>query len=176
MKTRSILSLFLIFITLFSCKNKESKERLITKEQNPILGSWEMLSVNWIGRDTTYTVAKAQPGIFYFTSKSYGIMWTPTQKPRKAFVNLSKPTDEEIISGFRSVIFNGGSYTYTDSTVTTVAKIAKVPGFEGGTQFYKFSIVNDTLTISMFDETYPDGTKPSWVGDWITEFVMKKID
>jgi len=177
MKTTSILNL-LLFVTLFtiSCKNNEVEKKTSLKYENPILGSWEMLSINWIGKDTTYTIDKAQPGIFYFTPKRYGIMWTPTQKPRKAFTNLSRPTNEEIISGFRSVIFNGGSYTFTDSTLTTVAKIAKVPGFEGGIQFYRYSIVNDTLRLLMFDETYPNGDKPKWVSAWVTEFIMKKAE
>lgn len=144
------------------------------ESQSPLLGAWEMQDFYWIGKDTTYANKGAQVGIFYFTPYRYGIMWTPNTEPRTSFVNLSKPTDEECIAGFKSVVFNGGTYTMTDSTITTTATIAKVPGFEGGKQFYRYSIDKDQLTITMVDETYPNGEKPTWSGKWKTQFVMKK--
>ena len=93
---------------------------------------------------------------FLFTSNSYSIQQTPTKEARIAFVNLSLPTEKEKIAGFASVVFNAGSYEYTDETVTTTAYIAKVHGFEGGKQFYNYSIDGDVLTITMYDKTYPE--------------------
>jgi hypothetical protein len=139
------------------------------------MGAWNMQSVYWVRNDNTYSIEKVQPGIFIFTENNYSIQWTPTNDPRVAFKNLSNPTNEEILAGFRSVVFNAGRYSYTDSTVTTLAEIAKVPGFEGGKQFYNYHIVGDTLTITMFDETYPDGTKPDWSGSLSVRFVLKKV-
>ena len=101
-------------------------------------------------------------------------MWTPLDKPRTPFKNLSKPTDKESINGFQSVVFNGETYTFSDSTVTTTANIAKVPGFEGGIQFYNYKISKDTLYLTMFDETYPNGEKPKWLEKYITKFIMIK--
>lgn len=166
----------IVLIFLFSC-NTEEGNTTIKKEVetiNPILGAWEMAEIHWITSDTTYSINKAQPGIFLFTPKRYSIMWTPVKETRVPFVDLSKPTEKEIIYGFQSVVFNGGTYTFTDSTVTTVAKIAKVPGFEEGIQFYKYIINKDTLFLTMFDEIYPDGTKPGWSGKYKTQFVMLK--
>lgn len=146
------------------------------KQTNPLLGSWEMLEVHWVSENERHSINKTQPGLFLFTHTSYSIMWTPTQGPRKPFKILAKPTNEEMMSGFKSVVFNGGNYEFTDTTVTTTAFIAKVPGFEGGIQHYEYTINNNVLTITMVDETYPNGTKPDWSGKWKTEFILKRVE
>ena len=134
-----------------------------------------MTEVHWVSEGETFSIPDAQPGLFLFTPESYSIMWTRTKEPREAFKNLSAPTDDEMKAGFRSVVFNGGRYTFSGDTVTTVATIAKVPGFEGGKQFYRYTIEGDTLRLTMFDETYPDGAKPEWAGTWETEFVLERV-
>jgi hypothetical protein len=143
---------------------------------NPLVGAWEMQQVHWKSDEKNYSIEKAQPGLFIFSDKRYSIMWAPGEEPRTPFKVLSKPTDEEAIAGFKSVVFNGGSYVHDGSTVTTTAAIAKVPGFEGGKQFYRYNIEGDTLHLTMFDETYPDGKKPEWSGKFVTEFVLKRAD
>ncbi len=109
-------------------------------QENLLKGSWKMKEIHWKTADTTYSIHEAEPGIFFFTDKSYAIMWAPSDKPRVPFKVLSKPTDEELMAGFRSVVFNAGSYVYADSTVTATAFIAKVPGFKEGKQFYRYHI------------------------------------
>lgn len=100
--------------------------------ENKLLGSWKVASVTWKSDNKSSTIELAQPGIFLFTPLSYSIMWTPTKEARTPFKILSSPTDEEAIAGFKSVVFNGGSYEFTEDRLTTTAFIAKVPGFEGG--------------------------------------------
>jgi len=176
MKIKIICKIALIlFITILIANcNKKSPKRVVN--HNPLLGSWKMKEVYFKTKDTVYSIKKAEPGVFFFTDSSYAIMWTPIDKPREPFKILAKPTDEETIAGFRSVVFNAGSYTFTDSTVTSTAFIAKVPGFEGGKQFYRYAIKGKQLSITMYDETYPDGKKPEWLGRYVTEFVLNKID
>lgn len=146
------------------------------QKETPLLGSWEMISVFWITKDTTYSIEKAQPGLLMITPNRYSIMWTPIEEPRNPFKNLSGPTNEEILDGFRSIVFNAGTYEVTDSTLTTEAIIAKVPGFERGKQYYKYRLNDDKLELTMFDETYPDGKKPKWFGKEVTKFVLRKVE
>lgn len=178
MKPIIILSLSILVISsFFSCNESKIKQKDQSSiNVNPLKGAWEITMIHWISTDTTYTIKKAEPGLFFFTDMKYAIMWTPTRKPRVPFKELSKPTDAEFIAGFKSVVFNAGNYIFTDSTATATAMIAKVPGFEGGKQYYKYDIQDKTLNLTMYDETYPDGTKPSWSGKWKTKFVMKKVD
>ncbi len=170
----TILTLSLM-IGLYSCNNNSKKEHL-NNEMPSILGTWEIKSIHWITKDTTYSIDKAQPGMIMLTSNRYSIMWTPIEEPRTPFQNLSKPTDEELKSGFRSIVFNCGTYKYSDSTITTTAKIAKVPGFEGGKQFYRYKLNNNKMELTMFDEIYPDGTRPEWYGEFQTKFILKKVE
>lgn len=135
-----------------------------------------MTRVDWISKDTTYTIENTKPGILMINESSYSIIWTPIKEKRKAFKKLSEPTEGEIIHGFRSIVFNAGKYEITDSTFTTTAKIAKVPGFEGGKQFYKYAIHGATLELTLHDETYPSGEKPDWFGIWNTKFTFKKAE
>lgn len=157
----------------FACGVSQQKVSKQLKT-HPLLGAWEMKAVHWISADTTFSIPNAQPGLFTFTDRRYTIMWTPTQSPRTPFKILSKPTDEEIKAGFQSVVFNGGTYEISDLSLVTTTTIAKVPGFEGGQQFYRFQINENNLELTMYDETYPDGTKPEWSGQWKTKFVMEK--
>mgnify|MGYP000312510904 FL=1 len=87
---------------------------------------------------------------------------------------MSNPTEEEIKAGFSSIVFNSGTYTSTDSTMVTEAIIAKVPGFEGGKQYYRYILEGNQLSFTMYDETYPDGSKPQWSGLWKTKFIFDK--
>ena len=171
----SIIALIL-FAVSYSCGPAVTEANMPKVEVCPIVGSWSMKAIHWVTKDTTYSIPEAQPGVLIITPGRYSIMWTPTEKPRTPFENLSEPSEEELIAGFRSVVFNTGTYVYTDSTITTTAEIAKVPGFEGGIQYYRYALQGDELTFTMFDETYPDGTKPAWFGRYETKFVLERLE
>lgn len=173
LKPAFIWSLVLLSLLLLACGSQPLPSESF-KDSNPLLGAWEMKEVHWVGADTTYSIFKTQPGLFTISPSRYTLMWTPTRSPRTPFKVLSKPTDEEIKAGFQSVIFNGGTYKIANSKLVTTASIAKVPGFEGGQQFYEFLRTADKLELTMYDETYPDGTKPEWSGKWKTKFILEK--
>ncbi len=166
-----VLYVFLIILFLLGCNSNAPN----AAASFPLLGTWEVKSIAWISKDTVHTIAKAQPGMFLFTPTGYSLMWTPTPGPRTPFRKLAEPDSLEIRSGFASIVFNAGSYRYTDSTLVTTAKIAKVPGFEKGTQFYDYRMLGEKLQLTMYDETYPDGTKPDWSGTWKTRFILEKV-
>lgn len=168
---KKIISILVISILLIiSCTTKPSE----SLRENPFLGSWKMKKIHYIYTDTTYIGDPINYGTFIYTPKRYCILYNPWTDKRKAFDTLSKPTNKEIKSAFNSIVFNSGQYTYTDSTITSIADIAKVPGFEGGKQYYKYRINNDTLQITMFDETYPNGEKPKWFGKLNVKFYLTK--
>ena len=133
-----------------------------------------MREIHWSRGDQTYSIKEAQPGLFIFEDTRYAIMWTAQKEPRTAFEILAQPTPEEVIDSFKSIVFNAGSYVIDGNQITTTAHVAKVPGFEGGQQFYNYSIDGNILTLTMYDETYPNGEKPSWSGTVQTRFVMQR--
>ncbi|OJJ19532.1 hypothetical protein BKI52_22255 [marine bacterium AO1-C] len=160
---------------LANCQPKALSYQANKTPQQQLLGTWAMQEIHWITPKKTYTIKNAQPGYIMFQPQRYALMWTPTQSPRKPFKVLAKPSEKETIAGFRSVVFNTGTYQVHDSLITTTATLAKVPGFEGGKQFYKYHLKDDSLTLHFFDETYPNGQKPEWYGKMTTKFILKKI-
>ena len=145
----------------------------INIENESLIGSWKIQEIQYQYPDTTYTMNTNDFGRILFSKNNYALMYYPWMKTRDAFKTLSKPTDEEIKKAFRSMVFNSGTYTIKERVLTTVADLAKVPGFEGGKQFYTIE-KQDQLIITMFDETYPDGTKPEWLGKLRVRFTLKK--
>ena len=114
-------------------------------------------------------------GDFFFDEKNYAVMYNPMMNERNPFKNLSKPTDIEIKKAFQSIVFNSGSYTIEEGNIHVVPDIAKVPGFENGHQYYKIEIVNtNNISLTLFDETYPDGKKPEWYGKIKVQFELKR--
>ncbi|ELR72952.1 Ankyrin [Fulvivirga imtechensis AK7] len=157
-------------------KNQEIVEVIdsLRRIKHEILGSWRFKEIHYIYKDTTYSVRKAFPGMFMVTPQRYAIMYNPSDKLRQPFVNISQPTDEEMISAFQRIVFNTGKYELTDSLIITTADIARVPGFEGGRQFYRYIIDKNKLELRMVDEIYPNGSRPAWYGKLEILFILLK--
>ncbi|UII80239.1 lipocalin-like domain-containing protein [Flagellimonas sp. CMM7] len=143
---------------------------------NPLLGSWSIETIQWISNDTTVIRNPKQNGLLLVTPNRYSICWSPLETKRNPFQNLSAPTDEEVLEGFKTIVFNTGSYELSNSIFSTKPHMAKVPGFEGGKQFFDYEISDNEMTLILFDETYPDGKKPSWFGKWRTKFSLTKLE
>lgn len=163
--TRSVC-LFLLLVV--ACASPES-------ENGALLGTWSIEKIRWISSDTTITIHPSQKGLLLVNEGTYSISWSPLENKRKPFVDLANPTEEEKQIGFQSIVFNAGNCTIGDSKFITTARIAKVPGFEGGKQYYYYDLKEDTLTLTLYDETYPNGKKPTWYGTWRTEFTLVKV-
>ena len=125
-------------------------------------GSWSLKEISYVQPDTTISISPGSAGRFSFTDHRYHQVYNPWSTERPPFTNQSQPTEAEIKGAFQSIVFNSGSYTLTDSMLVATADIARVPGFEGGKQYYRYKLVGDELHLTLYDETYPDGTKPDW--------------
>ncbi len=146
----------------------------IENAKNPLFGSWKMYEIDYVYADTTYNVPLEYPGRLIIANNTYSIMHNPYGSARKSGVDISKLTEEEMIYAFKTLAFNSGTYTISDSVLSTKSDIAKVAGFEGGEQFYTIEFVDDSLLLTMFDETYPNGKKPEWYGKLKILFKLKK--
>lgn len=136
-------------------------EHLDAKD-NPLIGSWKVDQIQYIYKDTTVVVEHVSQGRLTITTNRYHIIYNPWVNPRIPFEVLSKPTDVEIKNAFQTLVFNTGTYTLSDSLFVTTSDIAKVPGFEGGKQYYSVEVDGGQLQLIMKDETYPNGEKPEW--------------
>lgn len=163
-----------MMVILMICNGCQPKQN--AENKNALLGSWSIDKISWVSKDTSVTITPDQKGILLVTPSYYSISWSPVKVKRKAFENLSRPSDEEVLQGFKSIVFNAGSFQKKDGVFATKALIAKVPGFEGGEQFYRYRLFdNDSLELLLYDETYPSGLKPNWIGQWQTAFILKRL-
>ena len=145
------------------------------KKQKQLEGSWKVHAIKYHYPDTTYVVNQIKYGRFIFNKKNYAVMYNPMMNERTPFKNLSKPADLEIKKAFQSIVFNSGSYAIEDNTIHAIPDIAKVPGFENGHQYYRIEIIgSENISLTMFDETYPDGNKPEWYGKIKIQFLLEK--
>ncbi len=150
-------------------------KRLEAKGKEQLQGSWRVDEIHYQYTDTVYVQKEVKYGRFLFTKDHYSSMYNPNLSPRKPFHDLAKPTEEEIISGFQSIKFNSGTYSIANGVLHTKADIAKVPGFEGGSQFFKIVAgPKDKLELTMFDESYPDGSKPEWFNKLQIKLILYK--
>mgnify|MGYP005991687347 CR=1 FL=1 len=145
-----------------------------SKNKTKLLGSWKIQEIHYQYSDTIYIMKDEDHGRFLFSKNNYAVMYNPRMQKRKSFKNLSKPDSNEVAYAFKSIVFNTGNYVLNDNTITTTADIAKVPGFEGGKQFYKTSFRDDFLELIMYDESYPNAEKPEWFGKLKIKFILKK--
>lgn len=151
----------------------DEKVKKLNKEQ--LKGSWKVHKIKYHYPDTTYVVDKTKYGRFIFNEKKYAVMYNPMMNTRDAFKNLSKPSEKEIKKAFQTIVFNSGAYSIEDNTLLAVPDIAKVPGFENGHQYYKIEIIDtNNISLTMFDETYPNGKKPEWFGKIKIQFLLKR--
>lgn len=148
----------------------------VADESATVLGAWKLEKIKYHLEDREVEITPSGGGRWIFTETRYALMYVPMQEPRSPFAILAKPTDQEAIAGFKSVVFNSGSYEWQEDTLVTRADIAKVPGFEGGQQIYTFTHEGGTMILRMIDEIYPDGTKPDWSGKVEVSFFLRKED
>ena len=140
------------------------------QNSKPKIGSWTINRIDFVYADTTYTADPSYGGALVLSPNRYSIAYNHSGAPRQPFQDLSNPSHEEMIQAFRSFAFNTGSYSWAGDTLTCKPDFAKVPGFEGGEQVYLFD--RSARTLTMFDETHPNGEKPAWYGKLKLRFAL----
>ena len=131
---------------------------------SPLAGSWVMDEISVISQRGENSYPDPAPGLFVFGETYSSMVWMPLTEIPADFEVIWKPTDEEKAAAFNSIVVNSGTYTYTDSTVTTVPTVAKTPEFIDGYAIYTYSVVGDTLWMEMTDTVSRDGVRDPGVG------------
>ena len=79
-------------------------------------------------------------------------------------LRMPKETDEEKAAAFSSIIVNSGTYTLSDSLLTTFPTVAKTPEFIGGRATSAWRVSGDTLRLDMTDCLSSGGVRDPGVG------------
>ncbi|GAB4243646.1 MAG: hypothetical protein Tsb0034_21560 [Ekhidna sp.] len=147
---------------------------LVEQKNNLLLGTWTIDQIHYIYPDTTISLNLDYKGRLMVGADHYSIMYNPYGSKRKSPASLSKMTEEEKLYSFQTMVFNSGSYTYSDTDFITTADMAKVAGFEGGVQYYRMGEEDGSMSLTMYDENYPDGQKPEWYQKVEVKFMLRK--
>lgn len=134
--------------------------------RGPLEGVWSVVAVDPM--DGSAAIDPAQPGLYIFAESHYAAVYTPGPEPRVKSAMSFRPTDEEMIDQYRTIIVNSGTYEIDGSSLTVRPVIAKSPGFVGGRLTGTFSVSGDTLVIHhqhLFDL---DGTELPDFGETLT--------
>ena len=131
---------------------------------SPLEGSWSMVEIAVISSRGENHYPDPAPGLFVFGESYYSMVWMPLTEVPSDFEDIWKPTEEEKAAAFGSIVVNSGTYTYTDSTMTTTPLVAKTPEFIGGYAVYTYRVEGDTLWMDMTDTVSRDGVQDPGVG------------
>lgn len=127
-------------------------------------GAWLMDEISVISSHGEAVYADPQPGLFIFSGGHYSMVWSWATEPLPDSEEMWRPTDEEKIRSFSAIIVNSGSYTASDSLVTTVPVVAKTAEFVGGMASYRYRVVADTLWMEMTNTVSRSGVVDPGVG------------
>ena len=129
-----------------------------------IEGPWVMDSITVISSHGKAVYPDPQPGLFVFSGEHYSMVWSIAMEPTPDSEELWYPTEEEKARSFSSLIVNSGTYTVSDTLVTTYPMVAKTPEFVGGMATYRYRVVADTLWMEMTNTVSRGGVVDPGVG------------
>ncbi|MBN2565104.1 MAG: lipocalin-like domain-containing protein [Candidatus Eisenbacteria bacterium] len=134
------------------------------REPGPLEGTWKVVQIDVFSERGENSYPNPAPGLVMFGERYYSMTWMPLTEAPADFEEVWRPTTEEMASAFGSIIVNAGTYTFTDSTLTTLPLVAKTPEFIGGRAVYNYSVRGDTLRLDMTDAVSHGGIRDPGVG------------
>jgi hypothetical protein len=127
-------------------------------------GAWLMDEITVISARGEASYPDPQPGLFIFSGGHYSMVWSLAAEPVPDSEEVWHPTDEEKASCFSTLIVNSGTYSVSDTLLTTVPLAAKTPEFVGGFATYRYRVVGDTLWMESTNIVSRDGVVDPGVG------------
>ena len=124
---------------------------------NPIHGVWKVVEIRQEASGKEYNNTEPQPGLMIFTNDYYSMVWMPLDRVQPDNATTWRPIDAEKIQQFNSIVVNSGSYSLSDSQLTTFPIVAKTPEFIGGKADYLWKSAQDTLRLELVNIYSRDG-------------------
>jgi hypothetical protein len=130
----------------------------------PLEGTWSVVRIDAITERGANSYPDPAPGLVMFGKSYYTMVWMPLTEAPDDFAEIWRPTAEERADAFSSIIVNAGTYSLTDSTLTTLPIVAKTPEFIGGRAVYDYAVRGDTLWLDMTDAVSRGGVRDPGIG------------
>lgn len=168
-------SIFLLVVLVASTACAQSTTDA-AEAGSPLEGAWSMVEIAVISPRGENRYPDPAPGLFVFGESYYSMVWMPLTEVPSDFEEIWKPTEEEKAAAYSSIVVNSGTYTYTDSTVTTMPTVAKTPEFIGGYAVYTYRVEGDTLWMDMTDTVSRDGVQDPGVGQFRMPLKLARVE
>jgi len=137
-------------------------------------GAWRVLQVQLIGPDGAVTVLPHQESLFLFTGDHYAMVYAFGEAPSPPYAERWRPSVEEKLARFSSMIVNGGSYGISGDRIVARPAVAAAPEFVNGEGRFHFRFEADTLELT-WDESIAFDGLPYPSGGTVTRFRLVRI-
>ncbi len=137
-------------------------------------GAWRVLEVQLIGPEGSVTILPHQESLFLFTRDHYSMVYAFGEDPSPPYAERWRPSAEENVARFSSMIVNGGSYRIAEDRIITRPTVAAAPEFVNGEGRFRFRFVADTLELT-WDESIAFDGLPYPSGGTVTRFRLVPI-
>jgi hypothetical protein len=117
---------------------------------NRLVGAWKIAQTSVTGPSGTSINENPAPGLYIFTERHFSNMLIPGSERQPFSVER---TEKERLAAYDNFIADGGTYEYTDSTLTAKNIIAKVPNVmpphSTGALTYRWRFDGDVLVLTL---------------------------
>lgn len=151
---------------------------LLAQDQSPnsIQGVWKIVEIRLEVSGKEYINPEPQPGLMIFTRDYYSMVWMPLDKVQPDNASIWHPTDAEKIQQFNSIVVNSGSYTLSDSELTTFPIVAKTPEYIGGKADFLWKVDQDTLRLKAVVTYSRDGILDEEQQKFRTTLILVRVE
>ncbi|MBL1213903.1 MAG: hypothetical protein HND52_11155 [Ignavibacteriae bacterium] len=170
---KNLIYLLTILLTI-SCQSGEIKTQPI--ENHPIEGVWKVTQIITQTPGNHFANPNPQAGVFIFTKNYYSITWNPNDAKQEDYKNKWRPTDEEKIASYNSIISNSGKYEIKEGKLITNPVVSKTPSFIGGKAVYDFLVNEKTLTLTLKEVISYDGVYDKEIKNYKITIKLKRVE
>lgn len=148
----------------------------MSAESNPLPGVWRVNEIRYTWEGGEQVLEEPQPGLVFFTKDHYSMTWMPRSERQADYADPWRPSDEEKVESYNSIVVNSGTYTLTDSILRTVPEVAKTPEFMGGLSDYAWRLEADTLWLDVVDIVSHAGIQDPAVPRFTTHLRLVRVE
>lgn len=164
----------IISIIIIGCQSGELKTQPI--ESDPIEGVWEITQIINQTPGNQFANPTPQAGIFMFTKNYYSMTWNPNDTKQEDYKDKWRPTDNEKIESYNSIVTNSGTYEIIEGKLITTPLVAKTPAFIGGKATYDFLVDEKLLTLTLVEVFSHDGVYDEGIKKNKTTIKLRRVE
>lgn len=110
-------------------------------------GAWRLTSAVTVAPDGQEYPGSPQESLLLVAGEYYSMNWASADSPADGYAEPFRPTDEEKLERYSSLVVNAGRLEVEGTTLTIRPDFALVPEFVGGVGEFDFALRGDTLDL-----------------------------